>query len=477
MPEPLDEFDATLRDRIGAAESRVRVSSTPPTDPTGASSVPRWFRPAVMMATAATAIVLAVFVIGGLPDRLIGDATPSPSAEAVPTELASVSPSPSTPSHVPTASPIPTPPPPTTDLAWSRTGDFPSANGHAMVTDMVAFQGELIAVGVSFDRPLPIFGPTPPHVAQLWRSTDGRSWEAMDLGPDFVNIQPRRLIVRPDGTLLMFASRGIPAADGTVSEFEAASWESADGRVWTGIEAVLPQVPSQVVQGNEGFLAYISSLAFEGEEELWYSADGRSWELVDRYPDGHLSIGAGDEGFVVAVTLEGDPHQHRIHASANGREWVESGDVPSLSFPDVIPLGPDWVLVNDDTREGFRGKTWHSANGLEWSALGQIPLKIAEAPDMGGTCNEYIRDQFAAGPWLIVPTELSYPCSESGHLVHGSQYLSVDGASWVPLPLPAGVPGQSRSGSTLHAAVAVDDSLVVAGEQDGAATFWIGEAN
>jgi len=80
MTEPRDEFDAALRDRIGAAESRVRVSSTPPDGLSAAPLPARWLRPALILATAAAAVVLAVFVIGQLRDRSTGDATPLPSA-------------------------------------------------------------------------------------------------------------------------------------------------------------------------------------------------------------------------------------------------------------------------------------------------------------------------------------------------------------------------------------------------------------
>jgi hypothetical protein len=82
MTEPRDAFDATLRDRIAAAESRVQVTSLPPDGPSAEPRNARWLRPALMVATAAGAFVLAIFVIGQLPDRSTGGATPSPSAAA-----------------------------------------------------------------------------------------------------------------------------------------------------------------------------------------------------------------------------------------------------------------------------------------------------------------------------------------------------------------------------------------------------------
>jgi hypothetical protein len=80
MTEPLDEFDRSLRDRIGAAEARVQVPTPAPAGGAAAPGPSRWVRPALFLATAAVAVVLAVVVIGQLPDRSVGDATPSPSA-------------------------------------------------------------------------------------------------------------------------------------------------------------------------------------------------------------------------------------------------------------------------------------------------------------------------------------------------------------------------------------------------------------
>jgi hypothetical protein len=83
MPEQLDDLDRSLRDRIGAAEARVQVSSTPPDGRSAEPRNARWLRRALMLATAASALVLAVVVIGQLPDRSTGDATPPPSASGV----------------------------------------------------------------------------------------------------------------------------------------------------------------------------------------------------------------------------------------------------------------------------------------------------------------------------------------------------------------------------------------------------------
>lgn len=76
----------------------------------------------------------------------------------------------------------------------------------------------------------------------------------------------------------------------------------------------------------------------------------------------------------------------------------------------------------------------------------------------------------------MVATDLSGPCSEGGFAVYGTQLISTDAASWTALPFGTGTPGESRSGASVNAAAVAGGSLLVAGEMDGVAMFWIGEA-
>lgn len=91
-------------------------------------------------------------------------------------------------------------------------------------------------------------------------------------------------------------------------------------------------------------------------------------------------------------------------------------------------------------------------------------------------CREYRAHLTSAQPWLVTSTELTYPCSESGFMVHGTQYLSADGATWEPIPLAEGTIGENRSGSRVNGAQAIDGGLIIVGEEHGAAAFWFGEA-
>ncbi|MGI8999250.1 MAG: hypothetical protein ACR2GO_06040 [Candidatus Limnocylindria bacterium] len=120
------------------------------------------------------------------------------------------------------------------------------------------------------------------------------------------------------------------------------------------------------------------------------------------------------------------------------------------------------------------GATWASANGLEWVPHGKAPMETIE--DNGTECQEYPRTIESAGPWLVASADLSGPCSEGGFAVHGTQLISIDGATWRSLPFDVGTLGESRSGSSVSAALPGDELLILAGEKDGGAAFWIGEA-
>jgi hypothetical protein len=93
----------------------------------------------------------------------------------------------------------------------------------------------------------------------------------------------------------------------------------------------------------------------------------------------------------------------------------------------------------------------------------------------GTACEEYARHLRSAGPWVVAASDLAYPCGEGSFVVHGTQLISSDGATWTPLPFDVGTPGVTRSGAIVNAAIATDAGLLLAGELNGVATFWIGE--
>ncbi|MFN2418303.1 MAG: hypothetical protein ABR593_05185, partial [Candidatus Limnocylindria bacterium] len=206
--------------------------------------------------------------------------------------------------------------------------------------------------------------------------------------------------------------------------------------------------------------------------ELWYSSDGATWQLAHTLESDTLHFDAGEEGFV-GVGWIGEAREPYAIATADGREWIEASSPPT-DPGDVAPLGGDWIAMSAFTEDGTDGETSFSADGLDWNEHGGAELSTVRAD--GAPCTEYPRDLVPAGRWVVVNTALQYPCTEGGFVVYGTQQISVDGVTWAPLPFEPGTPGETRSGASVNTAIAVDGGLVLAGEEDGQATFWFGES-
>jgi hypothetical protein len=339
------------------------------------------------------------------------------------------------------------------------------------LVDAVTVLGDrFVAVGVEFEQPLPILGPTPLHHPRVWISEDGQSWDAVDLGPGFDNVRFGKPVLRPDGSLLSVGVRGIVDGSG-VNETEPAAWTTTDGSTWTEIDPPVEGMVTTIEQGPLGMVTVVRPSDSGNVLELWMSLDGEAWERVHSLEANYLDLGAGDEGFAAVGWIGEDDGQPISSASADGRTWID-GTAPAFSsFLEVASLGGDWIVVDDP---GGIAPTWFSANGLDWAEHGEVPLRTIELTD--ASCREYRAQLTSARPWLVTSTELAYPCSEGEFTVHGTQYLSIDGAIWVPLPLSEGTVGETRSGSRVNDALATGDGLILVGEEHGAATFWFGEA-
>jgi hypothetical protein len=421
---------------------------------------------------AVTAVVLlAVMLLR--PDSNVGEGSPtsSPTPPASAAETPTASPSEPPPTATATTTPAtPVPTPARADLAWTLTASFPASGGLSMVEGVARLGDGYVAVGVEYLEELPVFGPTPPHEARAWTSLDGRSWEPVALGPGFENVRFGPLIQRGDGSFLSLGERGIVSEFG-INESAPAAWTTTDGLTWNEIDPPLEGFVDAVEQGATGVLAIVRPSVSTDVHEFWLSADGGTWERVHMLEAAYVDIGAGDEGFAAVGWIGNEDGSPFAIASADGRTWID-GPTPQFGqFLEVASFGGDWVVVDDP---GGIAPTWFSANGLDWAAHGEVPLQTISAGE--GECREYRSQLTSARPWIVTTSELAYPCSESGFMVHGTQYLSIDGAAWSPMPLTEGTPGENRSGSRVNDALATDGGLIMVGEENGGAAFWFGEA-
>lgn len=402
---------------------------------------------------------------------------PSPAGTLEPEETPTPDTSAASPSAV-EASPTPAATPePSLALDWVEAGSFNDSAGPAFVHDLVRVGDAMLAAGVQYHHQLPNLGPTPPHDGRIWESLDGRHWTDVTPEDGFANVSLGVLHVAPDGSVLVLGHVS-EEADGQLWPGPLAAWESTDRRAWSA-SSVLTGMPEASWRtpavGAPGYLTQVDVDPAAHASDLWFSADGRSWERVYSMQDSQVSIGAGDDGFVVVGYrgVSDEVPQPFAIASGDGRQWFEAPSPPSARW--IVAMGGDWLAGSDSLTGGRRDSAsiFFSTDGLAWTELGSMPLAAVRVE--GGTCFEYVDGAAAAGRWILVSTVLSYPCGEGGFFVHGTQRISSDGAEWVAIPLPPGAPGQQGGGSSVRAALPHAGGIVAAGDSNGRATFWVAE--
>ncbi len=377
-------------------------------------------------------------------------ASPSPSSS----ESASASPS---------VQPSATDPGP---AAWEETGSFNDPGGFSLVIDFAQSDDVVVAVGTQYVAPLPNLGLPPDHSGRVWISADGTEWEDVTQ-PGFEDVSLNQVLVTTDGGFIAVGSGPT-----------ARVWESLDGEAWTEIASPFPanSFVSHLVSGAQGHLALVEGPA----RQLWHSEDGLAWVATYPLAEQQVSIGAGDEGFVAAGVESADPPAVPFAiASADGSNWILATAPPDSSFglPVLVaPLAGDWYAMDSAVLEaGFAAAApiWSSADGLGWAESGSMPLEVIDA-DPTTTCHEYVTALHGSAPWLVANSRVAYPCSEGGFIVHGTQRGSTDGTTWTDLPFPAGTVGETGSGSGVYATDMVNGRLILGGQSNSAATFWIG---
>jgi hypothetical protein len=446
------------------------------TDSTGPATPSDRTKPWRAIAVVGGAIVVAVVVIAALTMRdndadtaSPGSASPVPSASPVSSD--SVADSPSTPAATPSPSA-------TAEAAaaipenWAESAVFAENGRRYVVGDLVAWSGGLVAAGTVYEgEARSVFGPPPQHAGRVWRSTDGTDWTDATPSDTFGDVELMHLFETSDGALVVIGQVYEGELDPT-----SAAWETLDGETWTPIALTGMPEGVHVIQVASGARGHVASSFVVAEPRPLYSADGRTWQATLGDGIGIGFVAAGDEGFV-SSTFSTEPQGSalRIVASADGHEWFDATESFEGSFL-AAPRGADWIATNAEF--GTVGEslvdvtTWQSANGLDWSPLGQLTLESVELD--GATCFETVGALHGLPTMTVAGTILSGPCGEGAVVTAGGSYATIDGIEWTRLPF----------GDSAYAAAAVDvgDRVVIATDTRTnqapviGVTFWISEA-
>jgi hypothetical protein len=413
----------------------------------------------------AAVLALAVLLSGTRDD--IGDASPSPSATALatPPPSASAGAAPPSPSAAePSATSVPSPsdtPSAGVPGSWTDVATFSEAGRRYVFGDLTTRSGGgLIAVGTRWEEEFrSVFGPPPPRAGRVWTSSDGTTWTDVTPPGTFEDLELTHVYEAADGALVVIGD----SWEGV--EPTSVAWESTDGVTWQPL--TLGGIPSNlrisgVAHGGRGWLATVSGNAY-------FSSDGRAW---DPTLESVTTVAAGDEGFVAVIVREvsGEPGV-AVVASSDGLTWFDAASPSGDAFGVAPHAGADWVAIGSAYGDGEITVTaWQSANGLDWTNSGAVPLADVEVGG-GTTCGEVPGSLHSVGPLLLLGMTLLGPCSEGGVIGAGGSIASVDGVTWSRLPF-------GDRASVVGAAAADDGIVVVTDARTNSAptngiTFWV----
>ena len=189
----------------------------------------------------------------------------------------------------------------------------------------------------------------------------------------------------PGGFVAVGLRRQVDAGGG--STIQGLVWRSPDGRTWEALptEPVLAQTRLRDVTAyKDGFVAVGLSRDEDapGDGRIFVSADGSGWEAVDgdglrppeggvhqlesvvAYGDGYIATGYGSDGTQVLPL---------ILVSSDGTS-VERADVPGPSTGDHITLaacaaGRDALVVGIDQVDTVTAAAWRSRDGVIWDRV------------------------------------------------------------------------------------------------------------
>ena len=382
--------------------------------------------------------------------------TPAP-ARATPSPTPSTTESPElTESPSPSARPSPTP---TDDdrasaTDWTEAARFDAGEGLLLASDVSAWSGGFIAIGHEWTDGY-VGGPGGPRI---WTSDDGRAWEeaSLNLGPDTVELRGI-LRLSAGGVIVIGEQYG---SDGP----RARAFRSEDGTSWTEIDLPTEIAERGGVRVASGPVGHLITL----DDEIWYSAEAESWQLVHEAPTGvtFLQPAAGDEGFVTsASSADGDVPV--IYASGDGLTWYE-GTTPTGVFG-VAPWRGDWFgwgYTEDPASIGL----FRSANGLDWSDAGDLSdLTGPGGPTAGQGMDSDVTEMTLSGEGSILLATLGWNhcCATPPRGV--ATYLTTDAETWAPAGLPEGA---------YVSALATDGTVVVAAghlERGASIGLWVAD--
>ena len=152
---------------------------------------------------------------------------------------------------------------------------------------------------------------------------------------------------------------------------------------------------------DAGYLADQQIVGSEGQwaSRLWFSRDGRDWQIVDQFDQENDIRAMATNGREVVLLVETSDYTTAAWLTSNGTDWREHGTISSETASEPPIARAVWTRpggwyaamyeANDESCDSpygcYRGSLWSSDDGLSWERLAVIdqedPLAGATAAD------------------------------------------------------------------------------------------------
>jgi hypothetical protein len=224
---------------------------------------------------------------------------------------------------------------------------------------------------------------------QLWRSSDGITWNQVGIS-GFGDVNNREIypLAVFGGYLYAGTLNFIPGSQFLISSGGTGGqlWRSSDGTTWEQVDKDgfgdvnnVRIIPWLVF---EGYL-YVGTLNYITGSEVWRSSDGITWEQVNEDGFGNNSAiypSAVFGGYLYAGTLRtGDGRSPggaggQLWRSPDGTTWMQVnedgfGDVNNIRITPLLVFGHHLYAGTHNAQTG--GQLWRSSDGTTWEQVGK----------------------------------------------------------------------------------------------------------
>ena len=242
----------------------------------------------------------------------------------------------------------------------------------------------------------------------IWSSADGKTWDLEKpntfLDQSFTSSEDWE--GRHTAGYVVHGGRmWIVGGDVNQGHYQNDVWSSEDGRSWNRCTDSVPWGP-RALHHTLAFRAHIWVMGgqtipqFAASEtcfhdDIWRSADGNSWDLVEStvaVSPGRGMIGGSavfqDRMWILGGGTYDTPDVptrkffNDVWSSADGKQWechLENAPWTARQYHDVAVFDDClWVLEGYNT-QGNRNDVWFSPNGVDWEEVPDTPWSVRHA--------------------------------------------------------------------------------------------------